>query len=91
MHEIQVLNDRLDVLIKRYQSVAQENRELRDTVSRQLAAIQQLNAKLASLEEELLTVQLGKVMLQDTDKTAMKKQLDGVIAAIDKILATLND
>lgn len=91
MQELQLLSDKLDRLIKKYESVQAENASLKQTVSNQLKSIETLNSKLADLEDRLLAVQVGKAFATDKDKSSVRKQLDGIINEIDKILITLND
>jgi hypothetical protein len=91
MQELQVLNDKLDVLLKKYNTLLAENERLKTTVSQQHQSIQSLNTNLASLEQSMTASQLGNNLTDDKEKAAMRKQLDNVIAEIDKILTTLND
>ena len=91
MLELQLLSDKLDVLIKKYEQVQAENASLKQTVATQLKSIEKLNGKLADLEDRLLAVQVGQVITNDKDKAVVRKQLDNVIGEIDKILTTLND
>jgi uncharacterized coiled-coil protein SlyX len=91
MQELQLLSDKLDQLIRKYEAVQAENTSLKQTVSNQLKTIETLNGKLANLEDSLQAVQLGKTLSTDKDKESVRKQLDGIIGEIDKILTTLND
>ena len=91
MLELQLLSDKLDVLIKKYEQVQAENASLKQTVATELKSIEKLNGKLADLEDRLLAVQVGQVITNDKDKAVVRKQLDNVIGEIDKILTTLND
>jgi hypothetical protein len=91
MQELQLLNDKLDMLLKKYAVAEAENKRLRDTVSYQQHAIGLLNEKLAGIEHNMAAVQMGKGVFDDKEKEGMRKQLDNVIGEIDKILNTLND
>lgn len=91
MQELTLLNERLDVLLKKYTELQAENKRLKETVSTQLQSIETLNGKLALLEENMMATSLGASSLNDKDKQVVKKQLDSVIGEIDKILNTLND
>lgn len=87
---MQLLNEKLDVLIKKYTAMKTENKQLKEAISQQLESIEALNNKLSILEEQMLSVQIGKTVSTDVEKASMKRQLDMVIAAIDKILVSLN-
>jgi uncharacterized coiled-coil DUF342 family protein len=91
MQELQLLNDKLDMLLRKYAALQAENNQLKETVGTQLRSIETLNTKLASLEENMVATGIDKTLASSDDKTAMRKQLDNVIGEIDKILNTLND
>ena len=91
MQELQLLNDKLDVLLKKYITLQAENKRLKDTIDKQTESIQGLTGKLSDLEQNMVAVQIGKSVLSDEERIKMRKQLDIVIGEIDKILTTLND
>jgi len=91
MQELQLLNEKLDLLWKKYTALQAENARLKDTVSKQLKSIEGLNSKLSSLEENIGSAQIGKAVISNDEKNGVRKQIDNVIGEIDKILNTLND
>ena len=91
MQELQLLNDKLDVLFKKYITLQAENKRLKDTIDKQTESIHGLTGKLSDLEQNMVAVQIGKSVLSDEERIKMRKQLDSVIGEIDKILTTLND
>ncbi|HYD22412.1 MAG TPA: hypothetical protein VEB40_13110 [Flavipsychrobacter sp.] len=91
MQALQILTEKLDLLLKKYAELQAENKQLKKTISEQLKSIEQLNKKFELLEENMMAIQLGKNVLDNNGKLAMNKQIDTVIGEIDKILATLND
>ncbi len=91
MQELQLLNDKLDMLLRKHATLQAENKQLKDTVSAQLQSIEILNTKLVTLQENMVATGIDKTLANDDDKNAMRKQLDNVIGEIDKILNTLND
>ena len=91
MEQIQLLNDKLDVLLKKYTSLQAENKRLKDTIHQQLQSIEQLNSKLHSVEQNLSDMQMGKTVSGGDEKQNMRRQLDNVIKEIDKILNTIDD
>lgn len=91
MQELDTLNNKLDLLIKKYAGVQAENRRLKETVAAQTLQLTGLNERLAKLEEHMSSGQPGSEVLDEAGKNKMKKQLDTVIGEIDKILGTLNE
>jgi len=91
MQELRLLDERLSSLLKKYAAIEAENKRLKQTVAQQLQSIEGLNKKLTELEEKMIAVQIGQSVLDSSEKTNMRKQLDGILGEIDKILTTLND
>lgn len=91
MQQLDVLNIKLDALLKKYAALQAENKSLKDTVARQLQQIDALNEKVGRLEEDRHVADIGKVVADNTDKAGVRKQIDSLIGEIDKILITLND
>lgn len=91
MQALETLNKKLDTLLKKYSALESENKRLKDTIAKQIKEEEKLNKKLASLEHGMVSVHLGKAVVNDDEQENMRKQLDNVIAEIDKILNTLND
>jgi len=91
MQAIDQLNKKLDSLLKKYAALESENKRLKDTIANQIKATEKLNKKLASMERNMVSVNLGTEVVDEDEKENMRKQLDNVIGEIDKILNTLND
>lgn len=91
MQELDLLNSRLDALLKRYAELRVENRQLKEVVAQQTRRIEALNDQLADVEQQVLGLQLGTVVLTAEQKVQVRRQLDTVVGEIDKILTSLND
>ncbi|OJW84568.1 MAG: hypothetical protein BGO69_07545 [Bacteroidetes bacterium 46-16] len=91
MQELELLNKKLNTLLQKYTALQAENKHLKTTLAQQTKSMEALNGRLAGLEQNMVATRIGKDVLKDDEKDAMKKQLDTVIGEIDKILATLND
>lgn len=91
METLTKLGDKLDLLLKKHAELEKENARLRATIEGQNKVIQRLNKKVATLDNGMVSVHLGQTGISDEEKENMNRQLDGVIAEIDKILTTLND
>jgi len=91
MQALDQLNKKLDMLLKKYAALEAENKRLKDSLAAQNKTVEALSKKLSSLEHGMVSVHLGKTVDNDDEKDNMRRQLDTVIAEIDKILNTLND
>ncbi len=91
METFALLGDKIDLLLKKDADLEKENARLRATIEGQNKAIQRLNKKVATLDNGMVSVHLSHADISDEEKENMRRQLDGVIAEIDKILTTLND
>lgn len=91
MHALDELNKKVDVLLKKYAALEAENKRLRETVAKHTRIEEELKTKIESLEQNMVSVHLGKTDISDDEKQNMRAQLDTVISEIDKILNTLND
>ncbi len=91
MQELTLLHTKLDKLLKKYAALQAEKDGLLATLRRQNEDMQQLNKKVAALEEELNLAKTGDVITGKDDKAAVRKQLNSLIGDIDKLLASLND
>jgi len=91
MHELELLSNKLDALLKKYAALQAENTGLKDTIAQQQQKLDALNSQVGKLEQSAATTQIGKTVADEEERKALRKQLDGVIGEIDKILTTLND
>ena len=91
MQALDELNKKLDKLLKKYAALEAENKRLKDTIATQNKSAEQLSKQLASLEQGMVSVHIGRATDNEDEKENMRRQLDTVIAEIDKILNTLND
>jgi predicted nucleic acid-binding Zn-ribbon protein len=94
MDPLQILNDKIDQLLKRYTAVQAENTRLKETIAGQIQSMDGLNTKLASLEEQLSAAQAkqtGNAVMDNEERNALRKQLDHVITEIDKMLTTIGN
>jgi hypothetical protein len=91
MQALDELNRKLNTLIKKHTALEAENKRLKDTIARQAVAEDKLKKQLASLEQNMVSVNLGGTVSDVEEKDNMRRQLDGLIAEIDGLLNTLND
>ena len=91
MHALDTLNDKLDTLLRKHAAIQAENKRLKATIAGQSKSLEALNSQLSTLEKGMVSVRLGNTAVNEDEKDNMRKQLDMVIADIDKLLTTLND
>ncbi len=91
MEALDQLGKKLDAMLRQYAVIEAENKRLKETVSEQSKTVEVLTKKLTSLEHGMVSVRLGNTTDNEEEKENMRRQLDNVIAEIDKILNTLND
>ena len=91
MQELQLLKDKLDLLLKKYTAMQTENKLLKEANDSYEKQVIQLNEQLHKMEESLANVQMNQVVVDDGDKDTLRKQLDTVIGEIDKILTKINE
>lgn len=91
MQELTLLHSKLDKLLKKHAALQAEKESLQQTMHKQKDELQQLNKKVATLEDQLTTTHTADVLATKGDKNAMRKQLNSLIGDIDKLLASLND
>ncbi len=91
MEALQVLNEKIDLMLKKYAELKSENKSLKDIIAQQTKSIAELTQKQHEMEQQVLSKHIGLLDLPEADKEKMRKQLDTVIGEIDKILNTIND
>lgn len=91
MEALDTLHKKLDTLLKKHAAIEAENKRLHKALADRDKANEALNKKIAALEQGMVSVNLGNAVADEDEKKNMRKQLDSVIAEIDKILNTLND
>jgi archaellum component FlaF (FlaF/FlaG flagellin family) len=91
MQELQLLKDKLDLLLKKYTAMQTENKRLKEANDSYFKQVNQLNEQLHKMEESLANVQMNQVVVDNGDKDTLRKQLDIVIGEIDKILTKINE
>jgi cell division protein FtsB len=91
MASLDLLRDRLDLLLRQHAALKTENTKLRRSVDAKEEETAMLRKQLTGTEEQLLALQIGKTMPDAEARASSRRKLDAVIGEIDKILTTLND
>ena len=91
MEGINVLNERVTELLKRYSALLRDRETLRKDVTALRAENEDLRGRLNKAEEGLLASHISQALPDEATRAQNRKKLDQVISEIDKILTTLND
>lgn len=91
MNVIEELEKKLDALLRKFAALETENVRLREALLTQQKTITDLTDKLTGLEQGMVSVDLAKALDNEVETENMRRQLDSVIAEIDRILLVLND
>jgi hypothetical protein len=91
MQELEKLNDKIEKLLKKHADAKADNQHLKELVSAQAKQIESLAVQLTQQEQQTMATGINSTVQDVKEREIMRKQLDTVLADIDKILATLND
>ncbi len=89
MHELELLQQKLDQLLKRFASALADKERLEKTIAQQLLTIEQQQERIDNQEEELRARGVADSAYTDRDREKLKKHLDKVIQAIEKNIELL--
>ena len=85
------LSKKINLLIKKQAALEAENNRLKAIIAAHEENEKKLNAQLASLDNNLVSVRMDNKTENTEEKENMVRQLDKLIQEIDIILNTLND
>ncbi len=85
------LSKKINLLIKKQAALEAENNRLKAIIAAHEENEKKLNAKLASLDNNLVSVRMDNKTENTEERENMVRQLDKLIQEIDIILNTLND
>lgn len=91
LNTIAILHKKVQQLVKKHQTLSEENQSLKAIIAQQEKDLIRLNKQFESIEQGIVLEQMGKKLLDADDKKKMKKQINQVIGTIDKLLVSLND
>jgi len=81
------LNEKLQLLLKRYQALEKENEKLKQDLEQRIQEERLLQEKLMALEQESAIV---KAASDVTEKNELEKRINGYIKEIDQCIALLS-
>ena len=85
------IRNKVQVLIKQYQSLEKENEKLKTEIGKKQALEQELKDRTILLEQQLNIVKASSGQLDEASKKNLEKQLNLYIKEIDRCIAMLNE
>jgi|GEM_PF-3797694 FtsZ-binding cell division protein ZapB len=91
MQLVEQLEEKVKQLVRRYRQLRHENAELQEKVFGLLKSLDQKQRHIAELEQRIQALQAAGTGSgeDDMDKKKLKKQLNGYIKELDKVIASL--
>lgn len=91
-HEhLERIRNKMQVLIKQYQSIEKENEKLKADIEKKHALEQELKERTLVLEQQLNIVKASSGQLDEASKKDLEKQLNLYIKEIDRCITMLNE
>ena len=88
--QLQLLQVKLQQLLKNYQLLQKENGQLKKELVKKLVEINEGKEKLQNFEQQIDVLKLSKSGFDETEKVVLEKRLDIYLKEIDKCLALLS-
>jgi hypothetical protein len=85
------IRNKVQVLIKQYQSIEKENEKLKADIEKRHVLEQQLRERTIVLEQQLNIIKASSGQLDEASKKDLEKQLNVYIKEIDKCIAMLKE
>lgn len=88
--QIKSIQDKLQQLLKQQVLLQKENQQLRKELEKATALNEERQNLVVSLQQQVDAVKLGSGSLNEVEKAALSKRIDGYLKEIDQCLALLN-
>jgi len=89
--QIKSIQDKLQQLLKQQSLLQKENQKLKKDLERAIAENTEKEQSLRAMHQQVDALKLGSgSLLNETEKNALGKRIDGYLKEIDKCLALLN-
>jgi len=89
--QLQRINEKLQLLLKQYQSLQKENEKLKLEVQQVNSRYHSLVEQSEKLEQQTEILKLSKGEMKDHEKKAFEKRLSQYVKEIDRCIALLNE
>ena len=88
--QIKSIQDKLQQLLKQQALLQKENQKLKKDLERSVSESSEKEQSLQAIRQQVDVLKLGSGKLDDAEKNALGKRIDGYLKEIDKCLALLN-
>lgn len=88
--QLKSIHQKLQQLLKQYQSVQKENIQLKKELEKQRIIIDSKTEQIELLQQKIDVAQVGVNNWNDDEKIHLQKRIDGYLKEIDKCLSLLN-
>ena len=88
---IKKVNDKLQQLLRQYQSLQKENERLKDNVKKLEGSNGELRQDIEQMEQKVNILKASAGKMNDTDKKAFEKKINQYLKEIDKSIALLSE
>jgi regulator of replication initiation timing len=89
--QIKSIQDKLQQLLRQQAALQKENQKLKKDLEKAVSDKEEKEQSLQTINRQVDALKLGSGnLLNDTEKTALSKRIDGYLKEIDKCLALLN-
>lgn len=88
--QIKSIQDKLQQLLKQQVLLQKENQQLKKELEKAMALNEEKQNLVVSLQQQVDAVKLGSGSLNEVEKAALSKRIDGYLKEIDQCLALLN-
>ncbi len=91
MESMELLQEKLDELLRRQRTLKKELAEARNLIARTEAEAEGLRTKLEASERQNTALALSQALPDAESRSLARERLDNVIADIDKLLSSLHE
>ncbi|MDB5209781.1 MAG: hypothetical protein JWQ30_608 [Sediminibacterium sp.] len=88
--QIKNIQDKLQQLLKQQALLQKENQKLKKDLEKAMLDNGEKEQSLQAIRQQVDVIKMGSGNLNDAEKTALGKRIDGYLKEIDKCLALLN-
>ncbi len=89
--QLQLLQTKLQALLKNYQQLQKENVQLKKELGKKSGEAIEAKEKLQTIQQQIDILKLSKSGFDETEKVLLEKRIDIYLKEIDKCLALLNN
>lgn len=89
-HQFNVLNDKLQLLLKQYSRLQKDNEKLRQELADAKSREIHFQQRLQELEQQVSILKISTGDMNEKDKKEFEKKINGYLREVDKCIAFLS-